>query len=133
MLTANLPATDHLPGGPLRGTNAKNGTCRSVSYPMLDNDVFWENRSFHIGVGALGAELNQQNVVALYNAFTTTPAPNQPQADATTANGNGAIITGGTGACVAPKLPATGTSACAATPGRPTMRPSCHAWPRRTR
>jgi len=43
--------------------------------------------------------VNQQNVVALYNAFTTTRAPSQPQADATTANGSGVILSGGTGAC----------------------------------
>ena len=51
-------------------------------------------------MGALSAQY-QQNVVSLYNAFTTTLAPTQPQADATTAHGDGATITGGTGACVA--------------------------------
>jgi hypothetical protein len=50
-------------------------------------------------VGALSAQY-QQNVVSLYNAFTSTLAPNQPQAAATTAHGAGATITGGTGACV---------------------------------
>jgi hypothetical protein len=65
--------------------------------------VFWQNRSFYIGVGSLGTgTLNQQNVVALYNAFGTTPAVSQPQNDATAANGGGTIITGGTGACVSP-------------------------------
>jgi hypothetical protein len=40
--------------------------------------VFWQNRSFYIGVGALGTGTqNQQNVVTLYNAFTTTVAPSQ--------------------------------------------------------
>jgi hypothetical protein len=40
--------------------------------------VFWQNRSFYIGVGSLGAgTLNQQNVVALYNAFTTTQVASQ--------------------------------------------------------
>jgi hypothetical protein len=63
--------------------------------------VFWQNRSFYIGVGSLGTgTTNQQNVVALYNAFTGTPAVSQPQADAITANGTGQVITGGTGACV---------------------------------
>ncbi len=99
---------------------------------MLYNDVFWQNRSFYIGVGALGTgTLNQQNVVTLYNAFTTTPAASQPQADATTANGDGVIITGGTGACVL--RPATGTSACAATRDRPTMASAVSRSPRRTR
>jgi hypothetical protein len=74
--------------------------CGAVSYPYLANDVFWQNRAFYIGVGSLGTgTLNQQNVVALYTAFTTTQAPSQPQTDATTANGQGVVITGGTGAC----------------------------------
>ncbi len=77
------------------------GNCKNFSVPLLDNDVFWQNRSFYIGVGSLGTgTLNQQNVVALYNAFTGTPAPSEPTTDATTANGTGTIITGGTGACV---------------------------------
>jgi hypothetical protein len=67
---------------------------------MLENNIFWQNSAYYIGVGALSAQY-QQNVVSLYNAFTTTLAPTQPQADATTAHGAGATITGGTGACVA--------------------------------
>ena len=74
--------------------------CTQVSYPLLANDVFYQNRAFFIGVGSLGAgSLNQQNVVALYNAFSGTPAVTQPQADATTPNGGGLLVTGGTGAC----------------------------------
>jgi hypothetical protein len=70
---------------------------------LLANDVIFDNRSFYIGVGALGGgTLNQQNVVALYNAFTTTGAVTQSTTGATTANGSGSIITGGTGACVNP-------------------------------
>jgi hypothetical protein len=65
--------------------------------------VIFDNRSFYIGVGALGGgTLNQQNVVALYNAFTTTPAVSQSMTDAAAANGTGTTITGGTGACVNP-------------------------------
>jgi hypothetical protein len=78
-------------------------TCKNYSVPLLDNDVFWQNRSFYIGVGTLGTGTqNQQNVVTLYNAFTTTQAVTQPTGDATAAaNGvTGSIITGGTGACV---------------------------------
>jgi hypothetical protein len=101
VLVANLPATITCPAGHFAGTTATNGTCRSVSYPLIANDVFWQNRSFYIGVGALGTGTqNQQNVVALYNAFTTTAAASQPSADATSPNGGGMIITGGTGACV---------------------------------
>ena len=73
-------------------------SCQTVSYPLLYNDVFWQNRSFYIGVGALSSQY-QQNVVTLYNSFTTTPAPSQPQAVTTQPNGTGTIITGGTGAC----------------------------------
>ncbi len=105
LLTASLPATvvcpvGHGPGGTgILGLT--NGACRNFSYPLLANDVFWQNRSFYIGVGSLGSgTLNQQNVVALYKAFTSTQAATQPTADALTANGNGAVITGGTGACV---------------------------------
>ena len=43
----------------------------------------------------------QQNIVSLYNSFTTTPAPTQPQGTSTTAVGNGSVINGGTGACTA--------------------------------
>ena len=71
-----------------------------MSYPLLDNNVFWQNRAFYIGVGALSATY-QQHIVTLYNAFTTMAAPPQPQTFATAANPNGGLtITGGTGACV---------------------------------
>jgi hypothetical protein len=82
---------------------ANHAGCASFSNPYLANDLFWQNRTFYIGVGTLGSgTLNQQHVVALYNSFTTTQAVTQPTADATTANGTGSIITGGTGACVKP-------------------------------
>jgi hypothetical protein len=45
--------------------------CASVSYPYLANDIFWQNRSFYIGVGALSAQY-QQNIVSLYNASFTS-------------------------------------------------------------
>ena len=79
VLESNLPGTITCPQGHyVPGTNPSNGTCRTVSYPELYNDVFYQNRAFYIGVGALGTgTLNQQNVVALYNAFTTTQAPSQ--------------------------------------------------------
>jgi hypothetical protein len=104
ILMANLPATITCPSGHFApSTSATNGTCRKASFPKLENNVLWQNRSFYIGVGALGGgTLNQQNVVALYDAFTSTAAPSQPTADATTPNGNGSTITGGTGACVTP-------------------------------
>ena len=91
-LVSALPSSVNCPVG--------EPNCAKISNPRLYNNVIWHNRAFYIGVGPLGTgSLDQQNVVALFNAFTTTAAPSQPQADATTANGNGVIISGGTGAC----------------------------------
>ena len=81
------------------GTSTAGGSCNSVSYPYLANDVFFGNRAFYIGVGGLSTTY-QQNVVTLYNAVTGTLPASQPPADATAVNGNGLLITGGTGACV---------------------------------
>ena len=93
---------------------------RTFSYPAPGQRcVLAEPLVLHRRGRARCGTLNQQNIVTLYNAFTTTPAASQPQADATTANGTGAIITGGTGACVTPAR-AIGTSAFAATRDRPT-------------
>jgi hypothetical protein len=44
--------------------------------PYMANDVFWQNRSYYIGVGALSAAY-QQNIVTLFNSFGTTTAPSQ--------------------------------------------------------
>ncbi len=87
-------------GGTTITCPANNPHCTSVSFPYLANNVFWQNRSFYIGVGGTDPTY-QQNIVSLYNSFTGTPAVSQPSADATAANGNGTIITGGTGACTA--------------------------------
>jgi hypothetical protein len=86
-----------------------NGNCEVASIPELYNNVVWQNSAYYVGVGAYSSGY-QQNVVTLYNAtFPNTgtatagvPAATQPMNDATTANGTGAIITGGTGACVPP-------------------------------
>jgi hypothetical protein len=78
----------------------KNPNCTTVSFPYLANNVFWQNRSFYIGVGGL-SNAYQQNEVSLFNSFSGTPAVSQPTGDATANNGNGTIITGGTGACTA--------------------------------
>jgi hypothetical protein len=94
----NLIPTVTCPPNHYQGATAANGTCKTYSYPYLANDVFWQNSSYYIGVGALSAQF-QQNVVTLYNSFTSTPAPPQPTTDATTPNGAGFTITGGTGAC----------------------------------
>jgi hypothetical protein len=104
ILQANLPAATGGQTGlscpPGHGTA---GSCRYYSVPVLSNNVIWQNRSFFIGVGAFGqGTQNQQKIVTLYDSFTTTPAPSQPQAPSTVANGGGTTITGGTGACVSP-------------------------------
>jgi hypothetical protein len=98
-LTASLPL---LGFSCPTGHQTTTGNCRNFSVPVLDNDVFWQNRSFYIGVGALGTgTLSQQHVVALYNGFTTTQAVTQPPADNATVTAGSTLITGGTGACVA--------------------------------
>jgi len=80
VFSANLPGTVVCPAGHGNGgTGADgltNGYCRSISYPVLDNNLFWQNSTYYIGVGALSPQF-QQNVVSLYNAFTTTPAASQ--------------------------------------------------------
>src|SRR5271157_318957 len=97
--TPMIQAFAALPAGTTLTCPANHAGCAKFSNPYLANDVFWQNRTFYISVGALSAQY-QQDVVSLYNAFTSTPAASQPSADATTANGGGTIITGGTGACV---------------------------------
>jgi Cep192 domain 4/Bacterial Ig domain len=99
LLTSSLPRLLLCP----LGHGMSGSQCRGYSVPVIYNDVFWQNRAFYIGVGGVGAgTLNQQNLVALFNAFTGTPAATQPTADAKVNNGNGTVITGGTGACVSP-------------------------------
>ena len=68
-VTLTCPAGHYAPG-----TSATNGSCRGTSYPALNNDLFWQNRSFQIGISGPGTgTLNQQNLVSLYNAsFSST-------------------------------------------------------------
>jgi len=73
---ANFPDTIVCPPGHFGAGGATNGTCRRYSYPLLANDVFWQNSTYYIGVGALSPQY-QQNIVSLYKAFTTTLAANQ--------------------------------------------------------
>jgi hypothetical protein len=105
LLAATLPILTVCPPGHYTASLifGIDGNCRAYSVPLLANNVFWQNRSFNIAVGALGTGTqNQQNVVTLRNGFTGTQAASQPTADATMANGTGSIISGGTGACVTP-------------------------------
>ncbi|KAA6456982.1 hypothetical protein DYQ86_24395 [Acidobacteria bacterium AB60] len=53
--------------------------CQQFSNPYLANNVFWQNRSFYIGVGALSNSY-QQNIVTLYNSFTSPPSTPVTQA-----------------------------------------------------
>ena len=50
-LTTSLPASVRCPTGHFSGSTALNGDCRKVSYPQLTNDIFWQNRAFHLEVG----------------------------------------------------------------------------------
>src|SRR6202035_4497572 len=43
---------------------------------LLANNVFWQNRAFHIGVGALSSQY-QQNIVTLMTGNSNTAAPSQ--------------------------------------------------------
>jgi hypothetical protein len=76
VLAANigLPTTGAVtcPAGHYAGTSATNGTCVAYSYPLLANNIFWQNASFQVGIGALSAQY-QQAIVTLYNStFTGT-------------------------------------------------------------
>jgi len=43
--------------------------CLSLSNPIFNNNIIWQNRSFQIGISSAGTgNLNQQNLVSLYNA-----------------------------------------------------------------
>jgi len=46
---------------------ANHPNCGTFSNPYLANDVFWQNRSFQVGVGSLSAAY-QQNIVTLFNS-----------------------------------------------------------------
>ena len=71
VLQANLPASGFsCPSG--HGTSGNNGSCRTFSVPLLDNNVIWQNRSFVINVGGKGTGTQSlQKVVSLYNSSFT--------------------------------------------------------------
>jgi hypothetical protein len=97
-LIASLPNTVTCPLGHSSGnynslTPVTNGDCRKISYPLLYNNVFWQNRSFNITVGGYN-NAYQNKMVSL------VPTLNQPSTANTAANGAGQVVTGGTGACV---------------------------------
>jgi hypothetical protein len=81
-LIASLPATITCPAGYGYTGNLTNGQCRQVSLPRVLNDLFWQNRAFHLDVHGTGPGLlNQQNLVTLV-----------PQLDQTA---TGQCVTGG--------------------------------------
>ncbi len=55
---------------------ANHPNCAKVSFPYMANDLFFENRAFYIGVGALSSAY-QQNIVTLYNAFSGSAPASQ--------------------------------------------------------
>ncbi len=73
VLVANLP-TGGITCPPGHGTS---GSCAAYSVPLLENNVIWQNRSFFVGVGGVGAGggfTTQQKLISLYNASFTTAA-----------------------------------------------------------
>jgi hypothetical protein len=75
-LPANIAGTQvTCPAGYGYGTGAalNDGSCRDVSLPLLSNNLFWQNRAFHIDVGDLGTDQqNQQAVVTLVPSLNQT-------------------------------------------------------------
>jgi hypothetical protein len=65
------------------------GNCRTVSLPVLANNIFWQNRAFHVEVAPVTPG-SQQAVTTL------VPSLNQPAATMI----SGGVVTGGSGACV---------------------------------
>ncbi len=75
-LPANGPATEvTCPAGYGYGSGSvlNDGSCRDVSLPLLTNNLFWQNRAFHVEVGDLGIDQqNQQAVVTLVPSLNQT-------------------------------------------------------------
>jgi len=62
--------------------------CQGFSNPLLFGDIFWQNRSFYIGIGNLGnGALNQQKLISLFDAFSGNPAPLQTYTGQCTTSG----------------------------------------------
>ncbi len=71
----SVPLTTALAGVTLT-CPANNPNCQYYSNPYLANNVFWQNRSYYVGVGTYSTAV-QQNLVTLYNSFTGTAPVNQ--------------------------------------------------------
>jgi hypothetical protein len=70
-LTASLPAQVRCPAGYGYAAPLVNGQCRQVSLPLVKNDLFWQNRTFHITVGSYDPAF-QQNLVMLVPTLNQT-------------------------------------------------------------
>jgi len=78
LLTTTFVVPITCPPGHYTGATALNGTCTHVSYPVLYSNILWQNRSFHVGITAQGTgQLNQQNVIRLFDAVSNAAAPTQ--------------------------------------------------------
>ena len=55
------------------GFNYSGNNCRSISLPSMSNNLFWQNRAFHVEITSMGAGLqSQQSLVALMPALDQT-------------------------------------------------------------
>lgn len=75
-LTSAYPPGTKIACPPNNGGGGANTNCAVYSIPYLANDLFYQNRSFYVGVGALSAQY-QQNIVTLYNSFSGAALVNQ--------------------------------------------------------
>ena len=61
-----MPAVVQCPGGFNYSTPLRNGDCRTMSKPLIVNDLFWQNRAFRVDIVATGSgNQSQQNLIAL--------------------------------------------------------------------
>ena len=81
-LTAALNA---LPAGTAINCPVNSPNCTIYSNPYLMNNIFWQNRSFYVGVGATSAKY-QQNLVTLYNLDGSLPGQQTTTGACPTAN-----------------------------------------------
>jgi Bacterial cadherin-like domain len=82
---------DHFQAGTGTGTGgANNANCRLVSYPLIRNDMFWQNRAFNIVVGGPGpGNQNQQNLVTLTPTLNQNRTGSCPGGTGSSAGGTG--------------------------------------------
>jgi hypothetical protein len=55
-----------------------NAGCQTFSNPLLFGNIIWQNRTFYVGISGAGTgNLNQQNLVSLFDGFSGAAAPVQ--------------------------------------------------------